>query len=86
MCLLTIQFGIQPMLTRKFTPSAACKTSVIIVQELLKFTFAMSMLLISGGFKSAIVGTNYFVEYIEIVILILSHFLQMPDYLLTYSW
>jgi len=56
MCLLTIQFGIQPMLTRKFTPSAACKTSVIIVQELLKFTFAMSMLLISGGFKSAIVG------------------------------
>eukprot|EP00555_Chaetoceros_dichaeta_P002335 CAMPEP_0198251446 /NCGR_PEP_ID=MMETSP1447-20131203/2278_1 /TAXON_ID=420782 /ORGANISM="Chaetoceros dichaeta, Strain CCMP1751" /LENGTH=318 /DNA_ID=CAMNT_0043936467 /DNA_START=153 /DNA_END=1105 /DNA_ORIENTATION=+ len=56
MCLLTIQFGIQPMLTRKFTPSTACKTSVIIVQESLKFVFAMSMLLISGGFKSAIVG------------------------------
>merc|ERR1740136_341041 len=56
MFLLMIQFGMQPMLTRKFTPSRVCKTSVIMVQESLKFVLAISMLMISGRFRRAIEG------------------------------
>jgi UDP-sugar transporter A1/2/3 len=49
MALLTIQFGCQPMLTAKFTPKTACRTSIIIVQESIKFIIASTMLFASGS-------------------------------------
>mmetsp|Transcript_14246 Transcript_14246/g.21583 ORF Transcript_14246/g.21583 Transcript_14246/m.21583 type:complete len:338 (-) Transcript_14246:655-1668(-) len=56
MALLTIQFGLQPILTRRFTPKTVCKSTVILVQESVKFVLAMSMLTISGELKKAIEG------------------------------
>lgn len=62
MILLTVQFGCQPMLTRTFTPSSICKSTVILVQEIIKFVLAMGMLLMSGEFKSAVKGENGCIE------------------------
>jgi UDP-sugar transporter A1/2/3 len=53
MCLLTIQFGTQPMLTAKFTPKTVCRSTIIVVQESVKFCLAMFMLISSGNFKNA---------------------------------
>lgn len=36
MALLAIQFGIQPLLVRRFAPTGICKSSVVLVQELTK--------------------------------------------------
>ena len=54
MFLLSIQFGIQPILTKRFTPPSVCRSSVILVQEGVKFIIASSMLYSSGQFKTAI--------------------------------
>ena len=56
MALLTIQFGTQPMLTAKFTPKTVCRSTVIVVQEAIKFCLASFMLLSSGGFRDATKG------------------------------
>mmetsp|Transcript_10919 Transcript_10919/g.12042 ORF Transcript_10919/g.12042 Transcript_10919/m.12042 type:complete len:347 (-) Transcript_10919:97-1137(-) len=56
MILLTIQFGLQPMLTNKFTPKTVCKSSVILVQETTKFLIAMTMLATGGSFSDALKG------------------------------
>ena len=40
MSLLAVQFGIQPILVRKFMPQGICKSSVVLTQELLKFAMA----------------------------------------------
>jgi hypothetical protein len=40
MSLLAIQFGIQPILVRKFTPQTIVRSSVVLVQELVKFGIA----------------------------------------------
>ena len=56
MFLLMLQFGLQPMLTRKFTSRSASKSSIIIAQESLKFVLAMFMLITSGNFKAAVKG------------------------------
>ncbi len=53
MALLTVQFGAQPMLTAKFTPKTVCRSTVIILQEALKFCLATFMLIATGGFKDA---------------------------------
>lgn len=47
MGLLALQFGIQPSLTRHFTPSGINRSTVILVQEVIKFCFAGTMLRIS---------------------------------------
>jgi len=49
MALLTIQFGCQPMLTAKYTPKTVCRSTIIIVQELIKFIIASTMLTTSGS-------------------------------------
>ena len=51
MALLTIQFGAQPMLITKFTPKTVCRSTVIVVQESVKFCLAFFMLVSSGGFR-----------------------------------
>lgn len=40
MGLLALQFGIQPMLVRNFTPRGICKSSVVLTQEIFKFGLA----------------------------------------------
>jgi UDP-sugar transporter A1/2/3 len=40
MSLLALQFGIQPMLVRKYTPQTIVRSSVVLVQELVKFGIA----------------------------------------------
>jgi hypothetical protein len=59
MCLLAIQFGMQPTLTRRFTPEGICRSTVILSQEVLKFVLAYSMLNLSGSTKSALDGKRF---------------------------
>jgi UDP-sugar transporter A1/2/3 len=40
MSLLAIQFGVQPILVRRFTPMGICKSSVVLTQELVKGVIA----------------------------------------------
>ena len=40
MSLLALQFGIQPILVRKYTPQTINRSSVVLVQELVKFGIA----------------------------------------------
>ena len=56
MFFLMLQFGLQPMLTSKFTSRSASKSSIIMVQETLKFVLAMFMLITSGNFSNAVNG------------------------------
>jgi UDP-sugar transporter A1/2/3 len=58
MCLLAVQFGMQPTLTRRYTPEGICRSTVILAQEILKFALAYAMLNISGSKKSALAGTE----------------------------
>lgn len=46
------------MLTHSFTSKKVCKSTVILVQELVKFVLAMSMLVSSGKFSDAIKGKS----------------------------
>jgi hypothetical protein len=52
MLLLAIQFGVQPILTKRYISetchTSSCRSSVVLVQESLKFVVASSMLLLSG--------------------------------------
>ena len=48
MVLLAFQFGLQPSLTRRFTPPTVCRSTVVLCQELLKFALAFLMLTLSG--------------------------------------
>ena len=57
MTLLAFQFGLQPILTRRFTPPTIIKSTVIFVQECTKFCIAFSMIQLSGKTQSAIQGT-----------------------------
>ena len=52
MILLAIQFGIQPILTRSYTPSGITRSTVILIQELFKLIIAFTMLQLSEGKKS----------------------------------
>lgn len=56
MFLLSLQFAFQPLLTRTYTPTNICRSTVILMQELLKFFLASFMLTISGSYRSAISG------------------------------
>jgi hypothetical protein len=56
MVLLAFKFGLQSTLTRRFTPPDVCRSTVIFVQECLKFVLALSMLQLSGGTKTALEG------------------------------
>lgn len=60
MALLTIQFGMQPMLTAKYTSKTVTRSTVIFVQEAIKFTFATFMLIASGGFRMALKDWSIF--------------------------
>lgn len=56
MFLLSLQFAFQPLLTRTYTPNEICRSTVILMQELLKFLLAFFMLMISGSYRPAVAG------------------------------
>jgi len=49
MALLALQFGVQPILVHKYTSKRATKSTIILMQELIKFVLALSMLFLSSG-------------------------------------
>ena len=63
MFLLALQFGMQPTLTRRYTPTGICRSTVILVQEVLKFLLAFVMLSISGEKQSAFSGECSFENF-----------------------
>ena len=56
MALLALQFGMQPALTRQYTPPTTCRSAVIIMQECVKFVIAIFMLSSSGQLKPSLEG------------------------------
>lgn len=56
MLLLAVQFGLQPILTRRFTPPDITRSTVVLIQELVKGLLALSMMQITGSTKSALNG------------------------------
>ncbi len=56
MCLLALQFGLQPSLTRKFTPKNINRSTVVFTQDFVKFFMAFAAINITGGWNQAIVG------------------------------
>mmetsp|Transcript_21272 Transcript_21272/g.40394 ORF Transcript_21272/g.40394 Transcript_21272/m.40394 type:complete len:349 (-) Transcript_21272:64-1110(-) len=58
MALLAIQFGIQPILTRTYAAPGINKSTVILMQEILKFALAFVMLHVSGARETALKGWN----------------------------
>lgn len=49
MFLLAVQFGSQPILTRKFTPKAITRSTVIMMQDIVKVVLGVSLMVISCG-------------------------------------
>lgn len=58
MVLLAVQFGLQPVLTKRFAPPTVCRSTVILCQEIIKFGLALLMLNISGKRKASLEGWN----------------------------
>lgn len=56
MLLLALQFGVQPILTRRYTPPGITRSTVVLMQEIVKFVIAGFMLQVSGGMKDALKG------------------------------
>ena len=56
MILLAIQFGIQPIISRRYTSPAINKSTVLLVQEIVKFIMAYMMLLLSGNTSNVMKG------------------------------
>eukprot|EP00587_Corethron_hystrix_P006432 CAMPEP_0113302692 /NCGR_PEP_ID=MMETSP0010_2-20120614/3411_1 /TAXON_ID=216773 ORGANISM="Corethron hystrix, Strain 308" /NCGR_SAMPLE_ID=MMETSP0010_2 /ASSEMBLY_ACC=CAM_ASM_000155 /LENGTH=341 /DNA_ID=CAMNT_0000156549 /DNA_START=347 /DNA_END=1372 /DNA_ORIENTATION=- /assembly_acc=CAM_ASM_000155 len=61
MVLLALQFGVQPRLSRKYTPRAANRRVVVFIQEWIKLSLAGAMLLSGGmaGVREAVAGWNW---------------------------
>ena len=57
MFLLALQFGCQPILTKKFTPSNINRSAFVLVQDVMKFAMAAWMLYLSGNWSSVTAGT-----------------------------
>ena len=53
MVLLALQFGLQPLLTRKYTSPDITKSTVLLVQEVVKGFLALGMLILSGQASKA---------------------------------
>lgn len=57
MSLLALQFGIQPILTKKFTPKTITRTTVVLCQDIVKFLAATIFLWASGSWTTSLQGT-----------------------------
>jgi len=58
MALLAVQFGLQPTLTRKYTPKTINRSTVVFTQDIVKFIMAGVALLVTGNWADAIIGWN----------------------------
>lgn len=56
MVLLAIQFGVQPILTRRYAPNGIIRSTVILMQEGVKFFIALAFLSLSGNLNTALKG------------------------------
>eukprot|EP00550_Attheya_septentrionalis_P013455 CAMPEP_0198303180 /NCGR_PEP_ID=MMETSP1449-20131203/56754_1 /TAXON_ID=420275 /ORGANISM="Attheya septentrionalis, Strain CCMP2084" /LENGTH=395 /DNA_ID=CAMNT_0044005665 /DNA_START=166 /DNA_END=1353 /DNA_ORIENTATION=- len=56
MCLLALQFGMQPSLSRRFTPPTVCRSSVVMIQEVTKFFIGLIMLTSQRQLRTALKG------------------------------
>lgn len=57
MSLLALQFGCQPILTKKFVPKTTTRSTVVLLQEVVKFTAAATFLWASGSWATSLSGT-----------------------------
>ena len=57
MALLALQFGAQPILTRSFTPKSICRSTVVLVQEIVKFAMAAMVLFFTGSWSQSLQST-----------------------------
>ena len=58
MSLLALQFGLQPSLTRKFTPKTINRSTIVFTQDIVKFFMAGIALMVTGGWTEAVLGWN----------------------------
>lgn len=56
MFLLALQFGMQPLLVRRYTSRGVTKSTVVLMQELIKFAMALFMLNSTGTLRAATKG------------------------------
>jgi hypothetical protein len=56
MILLAVQFGIQPILSRRYTSPHIIKSTVVFIQEIVKFIMAYTMLSLSGNTSNSLKG------------------------------
>ena len=52
--LLAIQFGCQPLLTKKFTPKNIVKSTVVLAQDTMRFVLCLMMLIFTGAWSDSI--------------------------------
>ena len=58
MTLLALQFGVQPILTRHYTSPGITRSTVVLMQEVVKFVIGYTMLTLNGSFAEALQGTR----------------------------
>lgn len=56
MFLLALQFGLQPVLTKRFTPKTINRSTVVFSQDVVKFFMAGTVLFLTGGWAEAVAG------------------------------
>jgi len=54
MALLSLQFAFQPFLTRRYAPTTICRSTFVLMQELLKLLLSFLMLRASGSYKTSV--------------------------------
>ena len=58
MTLLAFQFGMQPILTKAFTPKTITRSTVVLAQEVVKFVTASALLYVSGSWVPSLTGVS----------------------------
>lgn len=58
MVLLAVQFGIQPILTRRYAPWGVTRSTIVLMQEAVKFVIALFFLQKSGNLQTALKGSS----------------------------
>eukprot|EP00429_Kryptoperidinium_foliaceum_P009738 CAMPEP_0176004480 /NCGR_PEP_ID=MMETSP0120_2-20121206/1715_1 /TAXON_ID=160619 /ORGANISM="Kryptoperidinium foliaceum, Strain CCMP 1326" /LENGTH=416 /DNA_ID=CAMNT_0017337163 /DNA_START=46 /DNA_END=1293 /DNA_ORIENTATION=+ len=56
---LAVQFGVQPLLTKSYTPTSIVRSTVILAQDFVRFCTCGLLLLASGSWSSAVQGWTW---------------------------
>ena len=78
MCLLALQFGLQPILTKRFTPTTINRSTVVLTQDVVKFFMAGSVLVVTGGWTDAVAGEASFCLLGLVPAFVQNHFFFVP--------